>query len=61
MWYFGSAIGSYHVEKLSACNMKRTWVNYGEAVDWKSAEEGQGHQFLLQATEVKNIWTPAGF
>jgi aldehyde dehydrogenase (NAD+) len=61
VWYFGTAVGSYHVEKLSACNMKRTWVNYGIERDWKSEEQGQGLEFLHQATQVKNIWTPAGF
>lgn len=60
LWYFGSAEGSYHVEHLSASNMKRTWVNYGEARDWSDREQGEGHEFLHEATQVKNIWVPYG-
>lgn len=60
MWYFGTALGSYNVEYLSAGNLKRTWVNYGEPVNWFSAEEGAGAGFLHEATQVKNIWVPTG-
>jgi len=60
VWYFGSAEGSYHVEYESAANMKRTWVSYGMARDWMSAEQGEGHEFLHEATQVKNIWVPTG-
>ena len=60
MWYFGSAEGSHFVEHASASNMKRTWVNYGESVDWVSSAKGVGHKFLREATQVKNIWVPAG-
>jgi aldehyde dehydrogenase (NAD+) len=58
MWYFGSALGSYHVEQLSATNMKRTWVNYGEARDWFDAQHNE--EFLREATQVKNVWIPMG-
>jgi aldehyde dehydrogenase (NAD+) len=60
VWYFGTAEGSYHVEHESAANMKRTWVNYGMARDWTSPEQGEGHEFLHEATQVKNIWVPTG-
>ncbi len=60
VWYFGSAEGSYHVEHESAANMKRTWVNYGMPRDWMSREQGEGHEFLHEATQVKNIWIPTG-
>ena len=60
MWYFGDAKGSYHVELLSAKNMKRTFVSYGEARDWHDAEQGEGHEFLHEAVECKNIWVPMG-
>ena len=60
MWYFGSAEGSYHAEFESAANMKRTWVNYGIERDWHSADEGEGHQFQHESTQVKNIWVPTG-
>jgi aldehyde dehydrogenase (NAD+) len=60
MWYFGTAEGSYHVEFESAANMKRTWVNYGIERDWHNYEQGEGHEFLHQSTQVKNIWVPTG-
>jgi aldehyde dehydrogenase (NAD+) len=60
VWYFGTALGSYHVEYESAANMKRTWVNYGLPRDWADAEQGAGHEFLDEATQVKNIWVPTG-
>jgi aldehyde dehydrogenase (NAD+) len=47
------------VERLSAGNMKRTWVNYGKPRRWET-EEGEGKEFLRQATQVKNIWIPYG-
>ncbi len=60
MWYFGSGEGSYHVEMLSTSNMKRTWVNYGEARDWMNREQGEGEEFLHESTQVQNIWVPSG-
>ena len=60
VWYFGSAEGCYHVEFESAANMKRTWVGYGLKRDWMSEIEGVGHEFLHEATQVKNIWVPTG-
>ncbi|HET9496411.1 MAG TPA: aldehyde dehydrogenase family protein, partial [Chloroflexia bacterium] len=60
MWYFGTAEGSKIVEFDSAGNMKRTWVNYGHPRDWLSGEQGEGPEFLREATQVKNIWTPYG-
>ena len=44
----------------SSCNVKRTWVNYGTDRNWKDSMQGQGEEFLIQATEVKNIWLPMG-
>jgi aldehyde dehydrogenase (NAD+) len=60
MWYFGGAEGSALVERLSAGNMKRTWVGYGRPRDWLDAAQGEGTEFLRQATHVKNIWVPYG-
>jgi len=60
VWYFGSAEGSYHVEYESAANMKRTWVGYGLPRVWGDPEQGCGHEFLHEATQVKNIWVPTG-
>ena len=59
VWYFGSADGSAEVERLSAGNMKRTWVDLGRGRDWTDPSAG-GEEFLEQATQVKNIWVPYG-
>lgn len=60
MWYFGTPEGSHFVEHTSAENMKRTWVNYGEVINWQDTNQGAGEQFLHEATQVKNIWVPTG-
>jgi aldehyde dehydrogenase (NAD+) len=60
MWYFGTAEGGAEVERLSSGNMKRTWVDHGRARDWTDALQGEGEEFLEQATQVKNIWVPYG-
>jgi aldehyde dehydrogenase (NAD+) len=60
VWYFGTSEGSKVVEYASAGNMKRTWVDYGHARDWLNKTQGEGPEFLREATNVKNIWTPYG-
>ncbi len=60
VWYFGTPEGSKVVEYASAGNMKRTWVDYGHARDWLNKTQGEGSEFLREATNVKNIWTPYG-
>ncbi len=60
VWYFGSAEGSKMVEYESASNMKRTWVSYGHRRDWRDRGQGEGEEFLREATQVKNIWVPYG-
>ncbi len=60
VWYFGSAAGSKMVEYESASNMKRTWVSYGHQRDWRDAAQGEGEEFLREATQVKNVWVPYG-
>eukprot|EP00051_Salpingoeca_urceolata_P026434 m.477280 g.477280 ORF g.477280 m.477280 type:complete len:849 (-) comp20800_c0_seq1:212-2758(-) len=60
MWYFGTADGSKFIETASAENCKRTWVNYGYERDWFNKQQGCGEEFLIQATECKNIWMPMG-
>ena len=60
IWYFGNQETSAEVERLSAGNMKRTWVDLGERRDWSDAQVGEGEEFLEQATQVKNIWIPYG-
>ncbi|MEM1353149.1 MAG: aldehyde dehydrogenase family protein, partial [Pseudomonadota bacterium] len=59
VWSFGRADLSQVVEAASASNLKRTWVNNGQARDW-FRPEGFGRDFLQAATEVKNIWVPYG-
>jgi aldehyde dehydrogenase (NAD+) len=54
IWYWGTAEGSGQVERLSAGNMKRTWVDRGAGL------QGTDEEFLRQATQVKNIWIPYG-
>jgi len=60
MWYFGTAEGSYFVEHLASHNMKRTWVNYGETVNWSDPKQGAGQEYLRRSVQVKNIWVPTG-
>jgi aldehyde dehydrogenase (NAD+) len=60
LWYFGSEEGSQQVEMASASNMKRTWVNYGLRRAWLDSVQGEGQEFLREATQVKNIWIPYG-
>ena len=60
IWYFGAAEGTRAVELASAGNMKRTWTGDGAARDWMSREQGEGQEFLREATQVKNIWVPVG-
>ena len=59
VWYFGSRDGVRAVELASAGNMKRTWAEW-EPRSWTDVSEGEGRDFLRQATQVKNIWIPYG-
>ena len=59
VWYFGLRDGVRAVELASAGNMKRTWAEF-ESRAWVDAAEGEGRDFLREATQVKNIWIPYG-
>jgi aldehyde dehydrogenase (NAD+) len=59
IWYFGSAKGAAEVESLSASNMKRTFTAH-EPRGWFDPATGEGPEFLREATQVKNVWTPSG-
>ncbi len=59
VWYFGNQAAGAVVERASAGNMKRTWVEW-HARDWMDATHGEGREFLREATQVKNIWIPYG-
>jgi aldehyde dehydrogenase (NAD+) len=60
VWYFAADDGSAEVERLSASNMKRTWVADGVRRDWFDPAQGEDREFLRRACEVKNIWVPYG-
>ena len=53
MWYHGDKEGAAMVEKLSAGNLKATWI----LQNWNTTA---GTEFLRHATQVKNIWIPYG-
>ena len=59
IWVFGTRAEATEAEKLSAGNMKRTWTEW-TVRNWADAAEGEGTEFLRQATQVKNIWVPYG-
>ena len=57
VWSFSSAPISAEIERASASNLKRTWVNNARARDWSHADS---KAFLDAATEVKTVWIPYG-
>ncbi|MGC3937766.1 aldehyde dehydrogenase family protein [Roseobacter sp. EG26] len=59
VWSFADKDLCADIERASASNLKRTWVNNGFARDWLG-KAGQGKEFLDAATEIKNIWVPYG-
>jgi aldehyde dehydrogenase (NAD+) len=46
------------IERASAANLKRTFNL--EARDWLDTVQGEGREFLREASQVKNIWIPYG-
>ncbi len=60
VWYAGPPEGVRAVEFASAGNMKRTWALSSPSRDWLDSVQGQGQEFLREATQVKNIWVPTG-
>ena len=60
VWYFGDAEGSRQVEARSVHNIKRAWVSYGAARDWRDPRQGAGAEFIRESVQVKNIWAPTG-
>jgi aldehyde dehydrogenase (NAD+) len=60
MWYFPADGGGADVERLSASNMKRTWVAHARERDWWDPRQGEPPEFLRHATQIKNIWVPYG-
>lgn len=58
VWSFSSSDISEEIERASATNLKRTWVNNGQVRDWY--DERDTRAFLDAATEVKTVWLPYG-
>src|SRR6266705_663907 len=59
VWYFGTQAAAAEVERASAGNRKRTWAEW-HARNWMDGVQGEGREFLREATQVKNIWIPYG-
>ena len=60
LWHFGTSSGAAVAEKAAAGNLKPVWTSGGRRIDWFSATQGQGGEYLRRATQVKNIWVPYG-
>lgn len=58
-WHSGPAELAGEVERLSAGNLKRTWVDRASARDWLELAP-PSDELLREATQVKNIWIPYG-
>jgi aldehyde dehydrogenase (NAD+) len=59
VWFFGPREEGAEIERLSTGNMKRVFAEW-EPRAWFDDHEGQGEEFLREATQVKNIWVPYG-
>ncbi|MQQ08083.1 aldehyde dehydrogenase family protein [Epibacterium sp. SM1979] len=57
LWSQSSSPVSQEIETLAAGNLKRSWVNNGQGLDWM---QDHSKAILQEATEVKNIWVPYG-
>ena len=60
MWCWAESDLVSSVESISARDLKRLWVNDDEDRDWLNPMQGEGLEFLRNASEIKNIWTPYG-
>jgi aldehyde dehydrogenase (NAD+) len=60
IWCWADADTIKQVEYTSAENLKTTWCHADYDRDWLCNQQGEGQEFLRQATEIKNIWTPYG-
>ena len=60
MWCWAEHELVSSVESISARDLKRLWVNDDGDRDWSDPLQGEGLEFLRNATEIKNIWTPYG-
>ena len=60
MWCWAGPELVSSVESISAKDLKRLWVNDDADRDWIDPMQGEGLEFLRNASEIKNIWTPYG-
>ena len=60
LWCWADASTVKQVEFVSAGDLKPTWCHADHDRDWLCNRQGEGQEFLRQATQVKNIWTPYG-
>ena len=60
VWCWSDSDNIARVEATSALDLKRLWVHIDGDRDWLDSNQGEGLEFLRNATEVKNIWTPYG-
>ncbi|MEX3016678.1 aldehyde dehydrogenase family protein [Gymnodinialimonas hymeniacidonis] len=57
LWSFTPHVDVAELERASALNLKRTWMNHGGNPDWTAMDPKLA---LAQATETKTIWVPYG-
>ena len=60
VWCWADSVTVAKVETTSALDLKRLWIHSDGDRDWLDPDQGEGLEFLRNATEVKNIWTPYG-
>ena len=58
VWYHGTKVGCYHVERLAADNMKRVFCNYGQEVDYIRLGALSSDELLREASAIKQLWVP---
>ncbi|MCT8266533.1 aldehyde dehydrogenase family protein [Afifella sp. JA880] len=57
-WHFAGPDGVADFEREAAGSLKVIWSVDGRRIDWRDAGEGQGRDYLVHATQLKNIWVP---
>ena len=60
VWCWGDTDLQQAVEAASSEDLKVTWSHDENDRDWLDDKQGAGNEFLRQAIEIKNIWTPYG-
>lgn len=57
VWHFGVNDDWKKLAEYSSGNLKQTWSNFGEPLDWSSTPSSE---FLRRSTQIKNVWVPYG-